>query len=353
MKKIKKMTSMQQFEIVRTLMAIFIALAVGFVIILLVSKEPISAIQYFVFGPLTKQRYLGNVVEAAIPLMFSGVATALLFQTNLFNLGAEGIYYFSGLVAAIVGMTFDLPPIIHAFAAISAGAVCGMLVMLFVGFCKAKWDASELVLSLMFNSILYGLGLYLLNYYFRETNSVTLRSRAIRESALLNNLIPNTRIHTGLILAILTLIVVHLFLYKTRWGYELRMVGSNPNFATYSGMSVTKTVLLSSAIAGLISGMGGSVEILGMYDSFKWAALPGLGFDGALIAMLAKNKPINVIFSALFLAYIRIGADLMARMTDVPSEMIGIMQGIIILLFSGQKFLQHYKHKLLMKGADI
>lgn len=130
------------------------------------------------------------------------------------------------------------------------------------------------------------------------------------------------------------------------------MTGINNNFANYTGMNTKKVIIIASLVAGGIAGMGGAVEVIGMYDRFMWASLPGLGFDGALVAMLAKNKPINVVFSALFLAYIRIGADLMARMTNVPSEMVLILQAIIILLISGGKFLQNYRQKMLLKEVN-
>lgn len=342
----------KRFDFIRTFVAISISLIIGFAIILIVSEEPLSTIYYFVVGPIAKVRYMGNVIELAIPLIFSGLATAILFQAGLFNMGAEGIYYFSGLIAAIVGIKYSLPVVLHPIMAIAAGALFGMLVMLVIGFFKAKWNASELVMSLMFNSILYGIGMYILNYYYRDTDVSLVASYKLKETVRLINIVPKTRIHAGLIIVLLTVLVGHLFLYRTKWGYEIRMTGINRDFAKHSGMNTTKVILIASLVSGIIAGMGGSVEIIGMYDRFKWAALPGLGFDGALVAMLAKNKPVNVIYAGVFLAYIRIGADLMARMTNVPSEMVYIMQAVIILLISGGRFLQNYKEKMLFKEVN-
>ena len=342
-----------KFEMIRTLAAVSIAMVVAFIIIILISDEPLSTIKYFVVGPILKERYIGNVIEQSIPLIFSGVATAVLFQTGLFNLGAEGIYYFCGLLAAIVGIKLSLPPFIHPAVAIMAGCIVGAIIMVIIGFLKARWNASELVISLMFNSIFYGIGLYILNYYFRETNTTSFESVEMHSTVHLGNIVPGTRIHSGLIIALLVIVIVHIFMYRTRWGYALRMTGMNKNFAEYSGINTARVIIIASLIAGCVAGIGGSVEIIGMYDRFQWSALPGLGFDGALIAMLAKNKPLNVLPSALFLAYIRVGADLMARMTNVPAEMVGIMQGLIILLISGRRFMQGYKNRMLLKEAKI
>lgn len=347
------MNSLKKVEFARTAAAIFLALILAFISILLVSKEPFEAIRLFVIGPLTKQRYIGNVIEAMIPLIFSGVAVSVLFQAAQFNMGAEGIFYFCGLMAAIVGITAVLPAGIHPAVCILAGALAGGAIMTLVGWMKAKLGVSELVSSLMFNSILYGIGLYILNYHFREINTTVLKSLDFAETANLSVIVPGTNIHSGLIIALIIVVLAQFFIYRTKWGYSIRMVGINPVFAEYSGIKVTKTILIASAAAGIIAGMGGSVEVLGMYTSFKWTALPGLGFDGAVIAMLAKNKPRNVIAAAAFWAYISVGAQLMARSTDIPAEMIGIMQGFIILLISGRQFMQFYKKRVLMKEAGI
>lgn len=344
--------ALKRFEIIRTLTAVFIALLVGFAIILILSNEPLTSLQTFIIGPLTRVRYMGNVVEAMIPLIFSGLAVSLLFLTRQFNLGAEGIFYFSGLMAAVVGFSISLPVVIHPFVAILFGSIIGALLMSSIGYFKAKYDTSELVLSLMMNAILYGIGLFLLNHYFREVRTVVLKSVELLETSRLGTLVPGTRIHFGLIIAIIAVLFCHWLVNRSKLGYEIRMTGANESFATYSGINVKKTIIIVSLISGFLAGMGGSIEILGMYDSFKWTALPGLGFDGALIAMLSKNQPKNVAISALFLAYVRIGADLMSRLTDVPAEMVGIMQGLILLLISGQKFLQFYRQRLIVKEAQ-
>ncbi len=339
----------KRFDFIRRLLAILIALTVGFLIILILSDEPIGAIGHFILGPLTKVRYMGNVIEMAIPLVFSGLSLGLLFETKLFNLGAEGIFYFCGLIAAIIGINFALPAGLHPAVAIMAAAFIGSLIMGSIGYFKAKWDTNELVLSLMFNSIFYGLGLFILNYYFRAENTVVLKSEPMLDSVRLTRIISGTRIHSGLIIAALAVLLTHWMMEKTTLGYEIKMTGSNIAFALYSGIDVKKSIIVISLISGALAGMGGAVEVTGMYDSFKWVSLPGLGFDGALIAMLAKNKPLNVPIAALFLAYIRIGADLMSRLTDIPAEMVGIMQGLIILLISAEKFLQLYRERMILK----
>jgi general nucleoside transport system permease protein len=303
------------------------------------------------FEPISSIAHIGNVIEMAIPLMFTGLSVVLLFRTNMFNLGAEGIFYFSGIVASAIAIHWSLNAFFHPIVAILAGAIVGALLSAIPGILKAKWNANELVTSLMFNSILFGVGLYLLNHTLRDAKAFAIVSYKFKQTALLSNLIPHTRIHMGLIIVIICVIAVHYFMYKTKWGYELRMTGANREFAEYSGINTVKVIIIVHLIAGFLAGMGGSVEVLGMYDKFRWTALPGYGLDGALVAMLAKNNPFSVIGASLFLAYIRIGADQISRLSDVPAEMISIIQAVIILLISADQFLKFWKSRMLLKEA--
>lgn len=339
------------FEAIRTAAVIVIALIIAFLIISLVSDQPLKTIGIFLLEPFSTKGHIGNVIEMAIPLMFTGLAVSLLFRANMFNLGAEGIFYFSGVVASVLAIHLSLNSWLHPLVAILAGSITGALLSAIPGILKAKWNANELVTSLMFNNILFGVGLYLLNYHLRDAKAFANVSFKFEKTAQLSKLFAGTRIHTGLIIVLVLIVLAHLFLYRTKWGYELRMTGVNREFARYSGMKTARVIILVHLIAGFIAGMGGSVEVLGMYSRFQWTSLPGYGLDGALVAMLAKNNPLSVIVSALFLAYIRIGADLMARLSDVPSEMISIIQAVIILLISAEQFLKFWKNRMLLKEA--
>ncbi|ASA24101.1 ABC transporter permease [Paenibacillus donghaensis] len=345
------MFKVKYFEVIRTSAVIVIALAIAFLIISLVSDQPVKTIGIFLWEPISTKGHIGNVIEMAIPLMFTGLAVSLLFRANMFNLGAEGIFYFSGVVTSVLAIHLTLNNWLHPLVAILAGSLVGALLSAIPGILKAKWNANELVTSLMFNNILFGVGLYLLNYHLRDAKAFANVSFKFEKTAQLDKIFQGTRIHTGLIIVLVLIVAAHLFLYKTKWGYELRMTGVNREFARYSGMRTAKVIILVHLIAGFIAGMGGSVEVLGMYNRFQWASLPGYGLDGALVAMLAKNNPLSVIASALFLAYIRIGADLMSRLSDVPSEMISIIQAVIILLISAEQFLKFWKNRMLLKEA--
>jgi simple sugar transport system permease protein len=140
-------------------------------------------------------------------------------------------------------------------------------------------------------------------------------------------------------------------MFKTRTGYELRLTGENRSFARYSGINVIKITLISQLLGGFIFGIGGGVELLGMYNRFTWTSQLGYGWDAIIITTLAKKNPLYVPFAAFFLAYLRTGASIMARSTDVVTEIVTITQGIIILLVVAEQFLSKYKHKMIAKEA--
>jgi simple sugar transport system permease protein len=339
------------FEIGRTALAIAIALAIALVIVLAVSEEPGEALSKFLLGPLDSLRHIGNVIELMIPLTFTGIAISVMFSAAQFNLGAEGGFFIGSIGASFIAINFNLPPVIHPIAAILFGGLVGSLFCGIPAALKVKWGASELVSSLMFNYIALFFGLFLINYVMRDVNAGAMVSHQFKVTALLAKLVPKTRISFGLFVAILLVAAAALFMQKTRWGYRIRLTGANADFARYSGIDTNAVVLYSQVIGGFIAGVGGSIEVLGMYTRFSWQALPGYGWDGVIVAILARNNPLFVPVAAFFLAYLRIGADIMARYSDVPNEFVALIQGTIIILIAASSFLEKYRHKLVFNEA--
>ena len=136
---------------------------------------------------------------------------------------------------------------------------------------------------------------------------------------------------------------------RSRLGYAIRVTGLNAMFARYSGIHVNKVVLAAQLIAGALAGFGGANEMIGMYNRFQYQGLTQYGFDGVIIAIIAKNNPAFVPVGALFLAYIRVGADIMNRSSDVPLEVISVIQAVIIMLIVANKFLGKLRNRALIR----
>jgi simple sugar transport system permease protein len=343
--------SQRVFEVSRTLLAILISLFLAMIIIFLVSDTPGKALWLFLFGPLDSLRHFGNVLELMIPLLFTGLAISVMFSASQFNLGAEGAFFIGAIGASFIAVNWHLPPVIHPLVAILWGGLLGSIFCGLPGFMKVKWGSSELVSSLMFNYIAFFFGLYLINYFLRDVNAGAMVSYPFQKSARLIKLVPRTRIHFGIIIAAVMVVFTAYFMYRTRWGYRIRVLGRNERFAGYAGINTNSAILLSQVLGGFIAGIGGSIEVLGLYRRFTWQLLPGYGWTGIIVAILARNNPAYIPVAAFFLAYMRIGADIMSRSTDVQNEFVAIIQGIMILLIAADSFLAGYRHKMVVKEA--
>lgn len=344
------MNSAKKFDILRTILSVLIAIGISFIIIFMLSDQPFEAIKYLLIGPLTSKRNMGNVIEAMIPLIFTGTGVCIMFSANQINLAGEGAFHVGGLFAACVGMSLTARFVTPAAALVVAG-VAGAVFTAIPAVMKIKTTANEMVSSLMINYLALNFGNYMLNNVIGDPKA-SAASYALSDAAELPVLLDGTRIHVGLIIAIAVAVLGYLFLYRTKFGYELRLTGENEEFARYSGISIVRVILLSQLLGGFVAGLGGGVEMLSpLYSRFTWTSLMGYGWDAIIICTLSKKNPLYTPFAALFLAYLRTGASIMARRTDVTLEIVQITQGIIILLVVAEQFLSKYKHKLIAKEA--
>ncbi len=347
------------FGFVRGAAAIALALAVGAIFIFLSSDEPFTALRYLLIGPFVS--YHGGVtafntqnfyqvLAAMIPTIFTGLAVCVMFSANQFNLAAESCVLVGGFVGSLLGIYVNMATGWHAVVCVLVSSVVCGLIMLIPSVLKVKLGASEMVTSLMLNFVLLYIVLHFLNYHFADRSKGATMTFPFLESAKIPSIVPgNSKLTWGFVIALIFSLIVWIFMYRTRWGYAIRMIGINESFSLYSGMNVGGTIILSSVIGGLLSGMGGSLEVLGRYNTYVWRELPGYGWTGVTIAILAKNNPGAVPLAAFFLAYLNKGCQLMSTHSDVPSEMIDIIQAAIFLFFAAEQFLSGFRQKLVVK----
>lgn len=343
----------KRFNAFKTAVAILIALALAFIVIALISDTPVKAITTFITGPLQKKSRIGNVLEIMTPLLFTGTAISIMYQANVFNMVGEGAFLIAANLTTLFCRTYTgLSKLPMVLCCLLVGIFSGVMAAMIPAVLQIRFKANVLVSSLMMNYILLKLSDYIFLYHLKDTASGLQASRPLPERARLTNIISGTRVHSGFIIGLAVCIIGYLFIYRTKWGYAIRMVGANESFAKYSGISVVSVALATQLIGGGIAGLGGSAEVMGMYNRFIWfGSQPGYGFDGVLVGVLAGNNPLMVPFSAFFLAYLRAGADVMNRVTDVPIEFVDVIQGIIIILVAAEMFMAKFKHKLIVDNA--
>jgi ABC-type uncharacterized transport system permease subunit len=321
-------------------------------LIFLISQEPGFSLRSFLLGPLLTRSRLAHVFETASPIIFCGLAIAVAFQAKQFNIGAEGSLYLGAAVATAFAVSTNMPAFIHIPLVLLVGGLAGAAWSFIPGILKAKWRASELVSSLMLNYVAYFLGLYLINFHFRDKQAGFLVSYQFPETAWLPQFIPDTRIHYGIILALVAAVLVYYFLYHTTTGYEIRSTGFNDRFARYGGINVFKVIILCQVILGFLAAIGGTTEIMGIHRRFVWQDSPGYGWSGIIVAIIGRNHPLLIIPASFFLSYMQVGGRVLNLMSDVPAEMITVIQSIIILLITAEAFLSQWKYRITVRQAE-
>lgn len=345
-------TNSTVFEVVKMLISIVIALFITFLILCMVSKDPFTALKTILTAPLTKTRYFGEVIESFIPYAFAGLAAGVLFKSGAFNLGAEGIFIISGVVvAAIASSVQGLSPLIHPVLCYIGAIIVGGILMMLPAFLKSKFGTNEMVASLMLNSIYSGIAIHIIRNYLLTTTTSTIGSKDYLPSAKIGYLYEPLRISACFVLLIVVTVVLYLIMYKTKLGYQIRLAGANPKFAEYSGISSFKLALSTAAIAGVLSGMGATTQLLTQTSFYQPdRTLSGIGFSGMLLAMLGRNNPVGIVVAAFMIKYLEKGTSVLYRIdTSVPAEIVAIVEGIIILLISSQYFLRGFREKKLLK----
>lgn len=350
-KKIKRIEA--QFEVLRTVLAIGLAMALVLIIISFVAKNSLESIQTLLIGPLTNIRQLGNVVMLTIPLTFAGLALSVVFKSNRFNLAADSAFYFGAMIATIIGIVSPFPAFVTVILALLAGLFSGAVIGFIPAYLNKAFKTSELVISLMMNYIVSYFVTYLFINVYRDKNSAILSTLPLQEGVNLGLLfrLGKAKIHYGLIIVLVLIVLAYIVIYKTKWGYALRATGMNEKFARYVGLNTGLVIVLAQVVGTALAGLGGAVEMLGRYTTFRFDRSPGYGWDGVLIATLAKNNPKYVPLAAFFLAYIRIGADMINLTTDVPAEIIAFVQASVILLISAKSFLSKWKQKAIIRAT--
>lgn len=342
---------LKYFNLIRTIIAILIGLVISVLLIYVVSKDPGFSLKQFLLGPFLSRGRFSNMIETTSPILFCGLAIAVAFQARQFNVGAEGSLFLGAAVGTAFAVSTRMPIFLHIPLVLLVAAAVGAAWNYIPGLLKAKWNASELVSSLMMNYVAYFLGLYLINFHFRDKAAGYLVSLQLPKTAWLQQFIPDTRMHWGIVLSLVFAVLVYLFLYHSTTGYEVRMTGFNEKFARFGGIRVSRVVILSQVILGLIAGIGGMTEVMGIHHRFNWQSSPGYGWDGVIVAIIGRNHPLLIIAASFFLSYMRVGGQVLTLMSDVPAEMVTVIQSVIILLITAEAFLSRWRYSITVREA--
>ena len=334
-----KKKSILESNVLYTIIAIIAGLLIGAVFLMIAGISPAVAYGKLFSSIFSKPKYLVWTLVYASPLIFTGLSVAFSFRTGVFNIGAEGQFVIGGLVACVLGIVLKLPAGLHAIVCLVAAAAAGCIWSLIVGILKVKRGIHEVLSFIMFNWIAFYLSNYVVNLpgihrdSSEATQDVAASARLLIPEGLRSTL-DCSNAHWGIVLAVIAAVIIWVIIEKTTLGYKLKAVGFNSNGAEYGGIDANKSILTALGISGLLSGLGGAVQVLGMAGRLsQFAGQEGFGFEGITVALIGSSNPIGCIFSGLFYGAMKYGGSKLS-IVKAPSEVVDIIMGCIVLLIA-------------------
>ncbi len=301
---------------------------------------------------LNELRPIGESLVISTPYIFAGLGVAISFQTGMVNIGAEGQLFVGGLASVFVAYSIKgLPIYIHLPLAFFAGFVAGAIWGFIPGYLKAKTGAHEVINTIMMNYIAFRLTDYLLSGPMAKSPSLPI-SPDVPITAQIPTFLPAPfRAHWGLMIAFIFAWLLHLLLFRTTFGLEIRMTGMNSRASKYAGISTTLIATVAMALSGGIAGLAGATTVLGVDHRMVRSFSSGYGFDAIALALLGNNNPWGVVLASLLFGFLRGGAARMQSVAGTPVELIRIIQGIVIIFVAAPEIIQSiYKIK---KPSDV
>lgn len=340
MKKLKNMS-----ELGKSLAAIGIALVIGAFFVLLSGESPIEAYGALLKGAMGSPKSIANTISKSIPLAFTGLAVALGSRCGMLNIGAEGQLHAGAMAAVLTSLSLSfLPGPILIIVSILAGVLAGMLVGSIPGFFKAKLNTSEVIVAIMLNYICTLFTSWLVNGPVKAQGS-TAQTHVIPEGVWFGRLIPQTQLTSAVFLLVVVALAMYIFLWKTSLGYQLRAVGANPSAAGTAGIKVNVFLVMSMVLSGGLAALAGVTEVFGKYHRFIEGFSPSFGFTGIAVAILGRNHPAGVLLTALLFGIMDMGALRMSRVTNVSTNMVTVVQSLVILLVAAPELIKWNKNR--------
>ena len=338
--------------------AVLFAFGLGAIVLLLVGGNPLRAYGYMIRASFGSLGVLSDTITKATPLILVGLACAVAFRMKLWNIGAEGQFFAGAFAASAVVLTPLLPAETSPWLMIPAMALAGILggaVWGFVpGLLKARLNVNEVISTLMMNYIAVAWNNFFIFAVWTEggfqMSHMFPRTAWLPKLADFADRLPELRgltTHLGLVFGLVAAVIVWWVLYRSKWGFEIRLIGDNPRAARYAGLNMVRNTVLVMMLSGGLAGLAGMSEIAGVVHRLQGAISPGYGFTGIIIAWLAKLNPLVVVpVSVLFGALILAGREIQ------PSGISKTIQGIVLVSLIASDLLMRYRIRIVRRGAE-
>jgi general nucleoside transport system permease protein len=344
---LKKFWTGDQPYLVPIISIILSFLVVG-IILILTGRNPIEAYYYFAKGSFGNLYNMTDTFSRVIPLTIAGCAFVVASRCGIFNVGIEGQLLLGGLASAIVGYALHLPAVIHLPLMLLAGMIVGGLYAFIPAWMKVYRGINEILSTIMLNYPAF----YIVHYLTvkkLQAPGVVPATPMIDVTAQLPILVPDTRLHAGIIVALLVIIAVYYLLFHTVLGYEMRAVGVNREAARYNGIPVEKRMITAMVISGALAGLAGAVEIAGVHHRFLDQFSPGYGYDSITVSLVGMSHPFGTFIAAIFFGALKTGNLEMAIFTNIPRQLVSLLSGIVMLFLASQNLIRNQLFALTHK----
>ncbi|WP_431856153.1 ABC transporter permease [Azospirillum sp.] len=326
-------------------LAVALTLASGFLLFLALGFDPVKALHAFFIQPISTTRGLGELIVKATPLVLIGVGLAIGFRANVWNIGAEGQLTLGAIVGGGIGLAFYgdggwwvLPLMILG------GIAGGMLWAAIPAWLKLRFNASEILTSLMLTYVALLLLNYLINGPYRDPEGFAFpESRMFEPYATLPHLIQGTRVHLGSLFALLAVAGGWVLMSRTFIGFQIRVIGLTPAAAGYAGFNEKRIVWLTLLLSGGLAGLAGLGEVAGPIGQITPSISPGYGFTAIIVAFLGRLHPVGILLAGLLMALSFIGGEAAQIALGLPKAITGVFQGMLLFFLLACDVLIRYR----------
>lgn len=327
-----------------SILPVLLAFVVGGIVIAAIGEDPLNTYAILLQKSLFTQKGFLTTLHYASPLILTGLAIAVTFKANIYNMGVEGSVllgaFFAGIAGAFLPSTLD--PVVMKLICLVVGIVCGMAFSLIPAILKAFFHVDEMVVTLMLNYALAKVLEYLSTGVFRDYSSGYVCTPTINENAMFSRF-GSSKLTAFFIIAIAAFVVMYIVMNRSKLGYEITAMGKNSEFSEAVGMRQHKKIIILMLISGALAGLAGAGYMMSdqFHYTLSFSGNPGLGWDGMLISLLGGHSPIGILIAAILYAALKTGADNINLYSTVPKEIVAVIQGLIIL-FLAVKFIDEH-----------
>jgi len=332
-------------SILKSLISVALALVVTSVLFILTGANPVLAYYYMFVGAFGNFSLTVETLVRMTPILLVSLGLAVSFKCKVWNIGAEGQLYMGAMVGTIAAVSLGNTPV-TLLISIALCILAGMAWAGIPALMKTHLGINEVITTFLMNYVAIYFVQWLIAFPFRSPDTLFPESAQLPAAAILPILVPSTRLHLGVLIAIfLAIPLVYLLMMRSTFGYKLKAVGENPEAAKYGGINIKRTMLMALVISGALAGLAGFFEVSGIQFRMRGSLSPGYGYTGIVVALLGQNNPIGVAISSIFIAAIYNGAFEVSRVLNQPQGIVDFIQGVLIIFVLSSESIMRFLEK--------